>query len=111
MNIFKKYTNYLKDNPQGFWFKRKPFGWGWTPAKWQGWSVVLLYIVLIFALVLSKEKDIPGNDMSGSNFLTFALPIIVLTILLVVIAYKKGERPRWQWGFPSENTDARTLNK
>ena len=93
MNIFKKYSNYLKDNPQGYWFKRKPFGWGWTPAKWQGWFSVLVYLVFILALVLSKEKNIPGNPDSGSNFLTFALPVIVLTVLLGIVAYKKGEKP------------------
>ncbi len=107
MNIFKKYINYLKDNPQGFWFKRKLFGWGWTPAKWQGWCIILAYIVLILALVLSKEKDIPGNPDSGSNFLIFALPVIVLTVLLIIVAYKKGEKPKWQWGFPSESTDTK----
>jgi hypothetical protein len=106
MNIFKKYRTYLKDNPQGFWFKRKLFGWGWTPVKWQGWAVVLVYVMLILALALSREKSVPGNPDSGSNFVTFALPIIVLTILFIVIAYKKGEKPRFQWGFPPEKTDA-----
>jgi len=72
------------------------------PAKWQGWCVIFVYILLILGLVLSREKDIPGNPDSGSNFLTFALPIIVLTILLVVVAYKKGEKPRWQWGLAKE---------
>jgi hypothetical protein len=107
MNIFKKYVKYLKDNPQGYWFKRKPFGWGWTPAKWQGWSVVLLYVILICALVFSQEKDIARNDMSGSNFITFALPIIILTIFLLIIVYKKGEKPRWQWGFTPKDTDTK----
>lgn len=49
-----------------------------------------------------REEAIPGNPDSGSNFLTFALPIIVLTILLIIIAYKKGEKPRWQWGLPKK---------
>ncbi len=107
MNIFKKYRNYLKDNPHGYWFKRKPFGWGWTPAKWQGWCAILVYIALILILVLSREESIPGNPDSGSNFLVFAFPIIVLTVLLITVAYKKGEKPRWQWGFPSEDKDAK----
>jgi hypothetical protein len=34
MKLFKEYTDYLKDNPQGYWFKRKLYGWGWTPARW-----------------------------------------------------------------------------
>jgi hypothetical protein len=102
MNIIKEYMTYLKDNPQGYWFKSKLYGWGGTPARWQGWCVIFVYIALIVAFVLSKEKDIPGNPDSGSNFLTFAQPIIVLTILLIIVAYKKGEKPRWQWGLPKE---------
>ena len=98
----KEYIKYLKDNPQDYWFKAKLYGWGWVPVKWQGWCVILVYIVLLLTLVISKEKDVPGNNMSGSNVLTFALPIIILTILLVIVAYNKGEKPRWQWGSPKE---------
>lgn len=100
--MLKEYIAYLKDNPKGYWFKRKLYGWGWVPVKWQGWCVILLYILLILSLVLVREKDIPGNPDSGSNFLTFALPIIILTILLIIVAYKKGEKPSWQWGFPKK---------
>jgi len=98
--MIKEYIKYLKDNPREYWFKAKLYGLGWTPAKWQGWFVIFLYTLLILGLVLVREKDIPGNPDSGSNFLTFALPIIVLTIILVIVAYKKGEKPRWQWGLP-----------
>jgi hypothetical protein len=100
--MIKEYSAYLKDNPKGYWFKRKLYGWGWVPAKWQGWCVALLYILLILSLVLTREEAIPGNPDSGSNFLIFALPIIVLTTLLIIVAYKKGEKPRWQWGKPKE---------
>ena len=96
--MIKQYLDYIKDNPQGYWFKAKLYGWGWTPAKWQGWSVLIVYIALITILILSREKDIPGNPYSGSNFITFALPVIVLSILLIFICYKKGEKPHWQWG-------------
>jgi uncharacterized membrane protein YhaH (DUF805 family) len=98
MNYIKKYISYLKDNPEGYWFKRKLYGWGWTPAKWQGWLVILVYIALILSFVFTKEESISGNPDSGSNFLTFALPIIVLTTILIIVAYKKGEKPCWQWG-------------
>ncbi len=100
--MIKEYIAYLKDNPQGYWFKAKLYGWGWVPVKWRGWSAIFLYILLVLGLVLTREKDIPGNPDSGSNVLTFALPIIILTVLLVIVAYKKGEKPRWQWGLPKE---------
>ncbi len=100
--MIKEYIAYLKDNPNHLWFKRKLYGWGWTPATWEGWSVLLVYVALLVALVATREKDIPGNPDSGSNFLTSALPIIVLTVLLIVICYKKGEKPKWQWNRPKD---------
>lgn len=89
-------------NPQGYWFKAKRYGWGWTPAKWQGWLVLIIYIILLSTIFRINENDIPGNPDSGSNFLTFALPIILLTALLIYICFKKGEKPRWQWGPPKQ---------
>jgi hypothetical protein len=96
--MIKEYINHLKDNPQGYWFKAKLYGWGWVPAKWQGWCVILVYVALILTLIFIREKDIPTNPDSGSNILVFALPIVLLTTLLIFICYKKGEKPRWQWG-------------
>ncbi len=62
--MFKTYLDYIRDNPHGYWFKRKPFGWGWTPVKWQGWLVILVYIVPIMILAFNREKTIPGNPDS-----------------------------------------------
>ncbi len=100
--MLKKYIDYLKDNPEHYWFKRKIWGWGWVPATWQGWSVTVLYIGLISLLVITKEEAVSGNPDSGSNFLVFGLPFIVLTSIFIFIAYKKGEKPRWQWGLPKD---------
>lgn len=100
--MFQKYLSYLRDNPQKLWFKRKLYGWGWTPVTWQGWLVVLVYIVLIIALVSMREEAIPGNPDSGSSFLVLGGPVIVLTLLLIFICYKKGEKPRWNWGWPKK---------
>lgn len=100
--MIKEYLNYLKDNPNKYWFRAKLYGWGWTPARWQGWCVIFLYLLLVLGLVSIREKAISGNPDSGSNFLTFALPIILLTALLIIVAYKKGEKPRWMWGVPEK---------
>lgn len=100
--MIKDYTKYLKDNPQGYWFKAKLYGWGWVPVKLQGWLVVLVYVVLISTIVSMREEYVHGNPDSGSNFLTSALPIIVLTAILIFICYKKGEKPHWQWGLPKK---------
>jgi len=89
--MFKKYIDYLKDNPNGYWFKRKLYGWGWTPAKWQGWFVSVLYIFIILLLALTANK----NSSFSQILFTFIIPIALLTIVLFWIIYKKGEKPRW----------------
>jgi len=81
-NIIKYYTDYFKDNPNKLWFKRKIYGWGWTPVLWQGWLTIALYILIIILAASKKEP----------------VSIVIATFLLIYICYKKGEKPRWQWG-------------
>jgi hypothetical protein len=102
MYMFKKYLDYIRNNPNHYWFKRKVYGWGWVPATRQGWFVTLFYVSLISVLVLTREEAIPGNPDSGSNFLMSGLPIIIFTILFIFITFKKGERPKWQWGLSKD---------
>ena len=47
MGIIKRYVAYLQDNPEQYWFKRKLFGWGWVPVRWQGWVFLLVWIALV----------------------------------------------------------------
>lgn len=102
MNVFKKYLAYLKDNPEGYWFKRKLYGWGWVPVTLQGWMVVGLYIILVILSVLTLNEDSALPEVA----FTFLLPLALLTFALIRICYKKGEPPRWQWGIPPEEEHA-----
>lgn len=102
MNIFQKYKAFVKDNPKHLWFKRKWYGWGWTPVTWQGWSISLLYVILIMAFALTIDDMSPPREI----VLTFILPVTLLTITFIRIAYKTGEKPKWQWGGEDkEDTD------
>ena len=98
MKIFKKNIDYLKNNPEGYWFKRKLYGWGWTPATRQGWLLTLFYIILIILFSLTIDNTSSGNGI----VFTFVLPVVLLTVLFILIAYRKGEKPRWQWGPPEK---------
>ncbi len=86
--MFKKYLAYIKDNPNHYWFKRKPFGWGWTPVMWQGWVTLAVYIGVV---VFLASVIYPGTTLS--------VLVVLLTALLIYISYKKGEKPGWQWGW------------
>lgn len=94
MNIFQEYIEYLKDNPKGYWFKRKLYGWGWTPARTQGWLTLVVYIAGVIFFAFNAE-DIVSLEQASREVIA---PIIILTILLIVICYQTGEKPKWQWG-------------
>ncbi|MFA7201936.1 MAG: LPXTG cell wall anchor domain-containing protein [Candidatus Paceibacterota bacterium] len=90
MNCIKKYIKYLKDNPQEYWFKRKLYGWGWTPIKWQGWVVIIIGIaILIVSTYIGEATNSPSITLIGA---------LLMMIVILFFGYKKGEKPRWQWG-------------
>ncbi len=102
MGIFRKYVEYANDNPQGLWFKKRPFGWGWVPVKKQGWAVLGLYILAVTFFALTIDE----NSSTREVIFTFLLPVALLTATLIRICYMKGERPTWSWGFPdTDNKD------
>lgn len=76
------------------WFKRKTYGWGWTPSTWEGWAIVLGYVILITLFSLTIDENSPSREV----LFTFLLPVIFLTITLIRICYAKGEKPMWVWG-------------
>jgi hypothetical protein len=96
MNIFSDYIAYLKDNPEGYWFKRKPFGWGWTPARWQGWATIIVFIALI---VWNAHRINVASQLASGTLRPFVLQTLVLFGILILICYKTGEAPKWQWGW------------
>lgn len=100
MSIFKRYIEYLKDNPEGYWFKRKIFGWGWVPVKWQGWLAIGIYVFLLVLFSLTLDE----NSSDKEAALTFFLPLVILTAAFIRLAYKKGEKPKWQWGIPKKES-------
>ena len=81
-------------NKEGkIWFRRKLYGWGWTPCTWEGWMVLLGWTVF-FVLAISNLDH---------EWLKNIIFIIIFTVILIEICYQKGERPRWQWGKRKED--------
>ena len=98
--MFKQYIDYLKDNPQGYWFKRKLYGWGWVPVKWQGWLVLLVFVVVL----VWDTIRLNSSQHSVSDFLINLVPqAFILFVILIAICYLTGERPKWQWGKPKQD--------
>jgi hypothetical protein len=88
--MIKEYIAYLKDNPEGYWFKRKLYGWGWTPARWQGWVVIAIGLtIMIVGVKITEADDAPGAALLG---------LLLMLAIIFFFGYKKGEKPKWQWG-------------
>lgn len=97
--VIKEYIKYLKDNPKGYWFKRKLYGWGWTPATREGWLVMFVFVVLV---ALNAGRIDSQSHSVSDTLINFIPQTFVLILVLLLICYKTGEKPRWQWGVPKK---------
>jgi hypothetical protein len=79
------------DAPKKYWFPAKRYGWGWgPPATWQGWVVLVVFIVLLAA---GGIAFLPTRDV-----VSFLLYTLFLTLTFGAVCYAKGEPPSWRWG-------------
>ena len=85
--MIKEYIAYLKDNPQGYWFK----------ARLYGWLVVAISIaILVVGVYIGDTDDAPGAVLFG---------FLLMLALVFTFGYWKGEKPRWQWGPPKDKNN------
>lgn len=77
-----------------YWFKRRRYGYGWTPVRWQGWVAVIVCLGVIIA------SGFLFGSMPYSNELLWLYLNTVLTVIifLIIIGILKGPAPRWRWG-------------
>ena len=81
------------------WFKAKRYGWGWYPCTWQGWTVLAVYLALIFAFFHWVYEPVSTEDAIANVVLSeFLIFVSGTTIALLYTRWKKGEKPRWRWG-------------
>lgn len=95
--MFKKYLQYLQDNPNKYWFKAKLYGWGWVPVRWQGWVVIGVFIA--FIVWSGFGLDGPAEP-TASQLNWFFAKVVLAVALIMIICYKTGEKPQWRWGPP-----------
>lgn len=77
------------------WFKAKNYGWGWYPSTWQGWVILIAY--LIFLLYRGKETSMMFDTATSFAF-RYSFETIFATVLLIVICFLTGEKSEWRWG-------------
>ncbi len=75
-----------------YWFKAHTSGYGWYPSSWQGWIVLLSYVVFLIVSVnqlAQISKDIPA--LLINLFPRF----LMASAILIILTYLKGESITW----------------
>ncbi len=89
------------------WFRRKTYGWGWTPITWQGWTVTFV-CVLIPILVKSLVKHLEYSKNIQNFALLATVPLVLVALIVICLRY--GEKPHWQWGVKTTKLSHIDLN-
>lgn len=87
-----------------YWFKRRRYGWGWTPVTWQGWLTIGFFMAVVIggAMFLPETKP---TEISR-DVLVFLAYIAIAATILFYISYNKGPEPKWRWGKkPDDNPE------
>lgn len=77
------------------WFKAKNYGWGWYPVTWQGWVILLFFILLVIGNFIRIDRR---SHSVSDTLINFVPQTFILIIFLLIICYKTGEKPEWRWG-------------
>ena len=75
------------------WFKRKKYGYGWTPSTWEGWAVIVFYMVLGIAPLLFFSFVVIERYL-----IFYIIYNLIEGAGLFYVCKKFGETPKWQWG-------------
>jgi len=82
----------MEKDKKKIWFPAKKYGFGWGfPITWQGWTVLLSYILLI----LVGSRSVTGSTSKVGFFIVY---VVFLTAVLIFICWKKCEKTGWRWG-------------
>ncbi len=77
---------------KSYWFPAKRYGWGWgPPITWQGWVVTIVWFAAVLAGVFRLHRN-PHRPEVTIGF------VVIMSVVLGLICYWKGEPPKWRWG-------------
>lgn len=86
-------------------FKRRRYGYGWTPVTPGGWIIVGVFLTAIVGwslLVLPRDKQ----SATMSELLVYIGGIACMIVLLYLVTRRYAPRGKWRWGHkPTDNPD------
>lgn len=80
-----------------YWFKRKRYGYGWTPSSLEGWLLIVAYLaIVILGVFFFSDKLESGDPLYSIVYLIF---VIMSTTILLLITVQKAPKGKWRWGW------------
>jgi hypothetical protein len=82
-----------------YWFKPKRYGYGATPATWQGWVATIVASLAIAAINVSLVLTVRHHwDLDWTLTALLGLDVLAVVFLIVVTRRKTEGEWRWRWG-------------
>jgi hypothetical protein len=75
-----------------YWFRQKHFGYGATPNTWQGWTLTVVSLALLFGVVMFG----PAIRDNGVRALWIVLGAALVVGPATLLAWRKTEGG-WRW--------------
>ena len=87
--------------PTRYWFKPKTYGYGATPANWQGWVATGVFVIGVMALslLLLGMEPKPGTGLGSWRIGIWTLMVAGLTVGFIWLSGVKSDGQwGWRWG-------------
>lgn len=89
-----------------YWFKRRRYGYGWTPVTWQGWVTIGIYLFALLGYAFTMDEASPEGTIE--DVYAFLGVVTGMTLSLIAITVIKGPRPKWRWVKRATTTHQKT---
>lgn len=87
-----------------YYFKRKRYGYGWTPVTLGGWVIVAVFLVVIvlWSLLMLPSTHTPTTEQG----LVYGAGLLTIVVLMWLVTRRYAPPGRWRWGRkPTDNSD------
>jgi len=61
---------------------------------------IIVFGYIVYQSIILESQSI---EPSGDQVLGLLIKVLISISIFSFIAYKKGEKPKWQWGIPDKN--------
>lgn len=89
-----------------YWFKRRRYGWGWTPVSREGWLVVAGFVAaLVIPAILIDDRLEDSGWWLGGWFAWLAICVIGM----FVVTRRHAPPGKWRWGTKPDDNPAEDI--